>query len=194
MILISGHYTTHDLFLHRTKTEYSFSMKPLIQFLPLVLICFSSMLYGDPLRLEPLFKIERSKNANIIQYDAQLGPDGKLDTAEPVIAYWVRLAEQGQIQELSWLQKEFAFGFDADYDPVNDFVSIEMAVDIGRSIAVVRDGDRYRARTTIDGSDSYLEKIYIKARKRHFLIKVFYIDLFGKDSDTGEERYERFVP
>jgi len=169
-------------------------MKNLIRFLALALICISSMLYGDPLRLEPLFKIERSKNANIIQYDAQLGPDGKLDASEPVIAYWVRLAEHGQLEELSWLQKEFAFGFDADYDRANDFVSIEMAVDIGRSITVVRDGDSYRARTTIDGSDSYLEKIYIKARKRNFLIKVFYIDLYGKDSNTGQERYERFVP
>ncbi len=169
-------------------------MKNLIRSLALASIGLSSILYGDPLHPEPLFKIERSKNANIIQYDAQVGSDGRLDATEPVVAYWVRLAEQGQMQELSWLQKEFAFGFDADYDPANDSVAIEMAVDIGRSIMVVPDGDRYRARTTIDGSQAYLKKIYIKARKRNFLIKVFYIDLFGEDSNNGQERYERFVP
>jgi len=149
---------------------------------------------GDDLRREPLFKIERSKNANIIQYDAQIGPNGRIDADEPVIGYWVRLAEQGQFQELSWIQKQFAFGFDAAYDPESDTVSVELAVDIGRTISVIRDGARYRAVTTIAGSEAYLEKIFIKAHKSGFIITVEHIDLFGKEAETGAEKYERFIP
>jgi hypothetical protein len=166
----------------------------LILALGLALFSVSTALCSDPLRREPLFKIERSKNANIIQYDAQIGPDGKLDSKKPVVAYWVRLAEQGQLKELSWIQRKFAFGFDADYDPVTDSASMDMEVDIGRSITVIRDGDVYRAGTTIGGLESFLDRIYIQAHKHGLIINVEYVDVFGKDANTGEERFEHFVP
>lgn len=169
-------------------------MKLFFPCLALALISISTTLLSDPLVREPLFRIERSKNANIIQYDAQIGPDGKLDSKQPIVAYWVRLAEEGQVKPLSWLQRKFAFGFDADYDPVSDSASMEMEVDIGRSITVVRDGDTYRARTTIGRWDAFLDRIYIKAHKHGLLITVEYVDVFGHDVNTGEERFEHFVP
>jgi hypothetical protein len=160
----------------------------------LILLLVSAALCSDPLRSDPLFRIERNKNANIIQYDAQIGPDGKLDPKKPVVAYWVRLAEEGQVEKLSWIQRTFAFGFDADYDPETDTAPMDMAVDIDRSITVVRVGDVYRAKTTIDGAESFLDMIYIVAHKRGFLITVEYVDIFGKDATTGDERFEHFVP
>ena len=47
-------------------------MKPFLPCLALALISITTALLSDPLVREPLFRIERSKNANIIQYDAQL--------------------------------------------------------------------------------------------------------------------------
>lgn len=169
-------------------------MKQSIRYLALALLCVCATLRSEPLHRQALFHLERSKNANIIQYDVQIGPDGRLDPAKPVVAYWVRLAEQGQIQKLSWIQKEFAFGFDADYNAENDTVELEMEFDDERELTVVRDGDRYRARTTIAGSPAWLEKIYVKAHPRGFLVEVEYIDVFGADALTGEQRYERLVP
>jgi hypothetical protein len=166
----------------------------LILALGLALFSVSTALCSDPLRREPLFKIERSKNANIIQYDARIGPDGKLDAERPIVAYWVRLAEEGQVEPLSWLQRKFAFGFDAEYDPLTDSASMEMAVDVGRSIRVVRDGDVYRAMTNIGQWEAFLDRIYIKAHKHGLLITVEYVDVFGRDTKTGEERFEHFVP
>lgn len=171
-------------------------MKQFCQFLALTLalICISTTLHSQPMRHEPLFKIERSKNANIIQYDAQIGPDGKLDSNTPVVAYWIRLAEQGQVEKLSWIQRQFAFGFDADYDPVTDTASMKMKVGIDRSFTVIRDGDVYRARTTIAGAESFLDRIYIQAHKHGLLITVDYVDIYGRDTGTGDERFEHFVP
>ncbi|MFB3077782.1 MAG: DUF4833 domain-containing protein [Lysobacterales bacterium] len=63
-----------------------------------------------------LFKIERSKNANIVQYDARVLPDGKLDPDKPVVGYWIRLAEDGRKMKLRFLEKRFAYGFRAAYD------------------------------------------------------------------------------
>ena len=69
---------------------------------------------------QPLFIIERSKNANVVHYDARLNADGKLDPKEPVIAYWIMLAEDGRREDLNWIEKKKAYGFDIKPDPSGD--------------------------------------------------------------------------
>ena len=59
---------------------------------------------------ERLFVFERSTNKNYICYDVNI-KDGKLNTKEPVHAYWIRAEEGGEKKELSYLQFNFAFGF-----------------------------------------------------------------------------------
>ena len=46
----------------------------------------------------------------------------------------------------------------------------------------------------LDGAPSYLDRIYIAAHKHGFIINVEYVDIYGRDASTGEERYEHFVP
>ena len=148
---------------------------------------------GTPDR-QALFKIERNKNANIVQYDAQIGADGKLLKKEPVVAYWVRLAEKGQVEELSWVQKTFAYGFNVKHDLKNDTLELDMKADIGRPITVQRAGDGYRAAAQIDGSNAYIEKIFIHATGKGMSTTVNYIELHGDDAKTGEKRFEKTVP
>jgi hypothetical protein len=152
------------------------------------------LLYGEEVTRQHLFKIERSKNANIVQYDAQVSPDGKLLKKEPVAAYWIRLAEQGQVEKLSWIQRTFAYGFKAKLDRNRETAELDMAADFGRPIIIIREGDQYRATAPIDGSQSYLEKIFIQAHGKGIKVTVEYIELFGEDMETGEVRYQKFVP
>lgn len=142
----------------------------------------------------PLFKIERSKNANIIQYDARSGPDGKLLKKVPVVGYWIRLAEQGQVKELSWVQRTFAFGFKTRLAKDRNSAEMDMVGDLGAPVSVIRVCDEYRATAPIEGKTSYLEKIYIKASGKGISVKVEYIELFGKDIETGADRYQKIVP
>jgi len=51
------------------------------------------------------FTIQRSENANVVQYDVQLTPEGKLNPKEPIIAHWVMLGEERSKPGVS-----FAFG------------------------------------------------------------------------------------
>ena len=169
-------------------------MKRISRYLALTLIGISASAFGDFLEHQKLFWIERSKNENIIQYDARILPNGRLSPRNTVVAYWVRLAEQGQIEELTWMQETFAFGFEEQYDPDTDSATLEMAVDFGRELTVLRDGDRYRVKTTINGTPAYLEKVFIEAHKRAFLITVEYIDVYGADAASGEPLQERFTP
>jgi hypothetical protein len=160
----------------------------------LALICFPALVLAQTPDRQHLFKIERSKNANIVQYDAQVGSDGKLFKKEPVVAYWIRLAEQGQVEKLSWIQRTFAYGFKAKLDRDRETAELDMSADFGRPIMVIREGDQYRATAPIDGSQSYLEKIFIQAHGKGISVTVEYIELFGEDMQTGESRYQKFAP
>lgn len=153
----------------------------------------SALQAATPVR-QPLFKIERSKNANIIQYDAQVAPDGALLKKEPVVGYWVRLAEQGQVKKLTWLQKTFAFGFGTRLAGDRQSLEMKMKLDLGAPIEVVRDGGRYRATVPIEESPSWLEKIYINSKRKGMSVDIHFIELHGTDRETGEKRYQKIIP
>ncbi|NCF61732.1 MAG: DUF4833 domain-containing protein [Gammaproteobacteria bacterium] len=158
------------------------------------LIILPVVVFGSEPGRAPLFKIERNTNANIIQYDAQIGPDGRLLKKEPVVAYWIRLADKGQVQQLSWVQKTFAYGFDATLERDRNIAKLDMKAEIGRRITVKMEGSEYRATAEIDGAASFVEKIFIHATGKGMSTSVEYIELYGNDVETGEERFERFVP
>jgi hypothetical protein len=141
-----------------------------------------------------LFKIERSKNANIVQYDIQMKADGKLDPKKPVVAYWVRHAKDGQKEDLKWTEERFAYGFKTKYNAKTNTVKIDMVAKINRKITVLEVQGEYRAETIIDGQFAYLEKIFISSKGKGASTKVTSMELFGKDVKTGEDRYEKFKP
>ena len=165
----------------------------------LKLLLTAAMLYpamvfaGDGAR-DALFRIERNKNANIVQYDAQVAEDGKLDSKKPVVGYWIRLADKGQVQELTWIQDKFAYGFKAKLNKQDNTVTLDMVANLGRSIVVRQDGGDYRAVCRIDGVDSYVEKIFIHATGKGASTKVNYIELYGKAVNNGNDQYELFSP
>ena len=140
------------------------------------------------IKTSPLFIIERSKNANVVHYDARLTADGKLDPKEPVVAYWVRLAEDGRREELSWIQKKMAYGFTIKPDPLVDGYRMTMVAFPWRQITVKQEKDAVRAEAIIDGRPAVLEKMYINASDGLMGPKVHYIELYGKDLKTGEKR------
>ena len=144
-------------------------------------------------KTQPLFIIERSKNANVVHYDAQLTADGKLYPNEPVIAYWVLLVEDGRREDLNWIEKKKAYGFNIEPDPsVNGYKMTLVAVPQG-PITVRKDGDAVRAELVIDSHPAILEKIYINATDGLLGPTVHYIELYGKDLKTGEKRYQKIV-
>lgn len=157
-----------------------------------VLLFGPLILQADAADRQPLFKIERSKNANIVQYDAHIGPDGKLDHKTPVDVYWVRLAEQGQIKKLSWLQKTFVYGFKADLDRKTDSVTLDMNSNLSPPIKVERVSGTYQAVVEIDGKSSRLVKVFIHATGKGLATRLEYIEMYGTDLETGESIYQRF--
>ena len=146
------------------------------------------------IKTSSLFIIERSKNANVVHYDARLTDDGKLDPKEPVIAYWALLAGDGRREELNWIEKKLAYGFTVKPDPSVYGYKMTLVAAPEKQIAVKKEKDAVHAEAVINGRPSVLEKLYINASDGLTGPKVHYIEVYGKDLQTGEARREKMVP
>ncbi len=137
-----------------------------------------------------LFRIERSKNTNIIQYDLVLNEDGSIRDDKPVIGYWIRHAEEGQRKGLSWIQRKLAYGFKAKRQTDGSII-LDMNADIRRTIKVYERDGEWVTETRISGGTAIIQRIYVKSTPANPLPRVEYVDLYGIDVETGEEVHER---
>ena len=160
----------------------------------IAIVLIPALVHGKEPDRDALFHIERNKNANIVQYDAQLGTNGLLHAKEPVVAYWVRLAEEGQTKELTWVQRKFAYGFTVTLNEDENTAILDMAADLGRSIMVVLDGADYRAMVDINGVTSYVDKLFIQASGEGLSTRVDHIELYGTSVQDSSKQYERLTP
>jgi hypothetical protein len=137
-----------------------------------------------------LFIIERSKNANIVEYDAQISSNGKIHPEQPIIAYWILLAKDGKTQELSSLDKK-AYGFDCFFDSSTGEYQMIIRSFKKRNIKIYENNNTVKAEIIINGKPAYLDRIYIKAKETILLPSVEYIELYGKDKINNSIQYEK---
>lgn len=141
---------------------------------------------------QPLFRVERNKNANIVQYDAVLENREKLVPKQPVASYWVMLAEDGRREGLTSLDKR-AYGFKVLPEPSGSWL-LYLNATKDRSIRVVHWQGRWVAQILIKGRSAVLGRIYVFADESAFIPRVRWIDLFGVDMVTGAAVSERLEP
>lgn len=141
----------------------------------------------------PLFIIARSKNTNVVHYDARLTADGKLDPSEPVTAYWVMLAEDGRRKKLNWIEKRKAYGFTIKPGVSANSYTMTLVAYPEHQITVKQEDDAVRAETIINGRPAVLGKMFINASEGLFGPTVLSIEVYGKDLQTGEMLREKLV-
>ena len=156
--------------------------------LMLIYTLFTGSLYGA--QAQELFYIARSKNANIVRYDALLDAGGNISSAKPVDAYWVLLAKDGGREELSAFDRK-AYGYKCSAD--NSFKGYRLVVESfpKRPIKLYMAAKTAKAEIIINGAPAYLDKIFIAATSTLMLPKVHSIELYGKDKKTGAPVYEK---
>jgi Domain of unknown function (DUF4833) len=140
-----------------------------------------------------LFVIARSKNANVVHYDVSLERDGQLKD-EPVVAYWRMLAEDGRREELTWVERRFAYGFRITSKVSSQGFRMRPRAFEQREIAVRRgENGRYRAYLEIGGQRAILERIFVQT-DTGTLPSVRFVELVGLDAQTGQRVSERLKP
>lgn len=139
-----------------------------------------------------LFYLQRTPNANTIMYDLNI-KDGALDKDDPVHAYWIRYTEKKQKEELSFIQRKFAYGVKAK-DLGNNkfelhFVSYKkMPIYLEYSAAE----KTYHAYATVNNRYLRLSRIFIMINGGSFWSpNIEFVEIKGFDSATGKEVVER---
>jgi len=142
-------------------------------------------------RSVPLFTIEKSSNANRVQYEARVMWDGHIDPRQPVVAYWIMAAENGRRQELNILERAKAYGFTIHPDRIPDSYRLWVVSHREKEIHVYRYGGTVRAEAVIGGRMALVDKIFITMHKSFLLSLPDFGEMFGFDRETGEKRYEK---
>jgi hypothetical protein len=171
------------------------SMRSFVTALLLVILSLfpQSILAGSGDKISHLFFIERSKNKNLVHYDIRLTENSNLAEIKPVNVYWI--LENGRREELNPIEKKYAYGIVHQEKLDQNKFKVILAGLKRLEIVVERMNGSFRAMVSINGTESILEKIYIKSEeKRTGVPKVLYIDLFGWTKETGIPIRERIVP
>jgi len=144
---------------------------------------------ADPNRL---FVVERSLNANVVVYDAVRDTHGRLDSNDPVKAYWIMNAEHGQREPLNVIERLEAFGFKVARGPHGD-VELTVAALKSRPIRVRVVGRRVEALARIAGGPAVIRKVFVRTKAGH-PTQVESVELYGSRPGTGVAVHERLTP
>jgi hypothetical protein len=149
--------------------------------------------FGGEAPAERLFIIERSVNSNIVVYDANMVPGRLFNRARPVDAYWIMREQGSRREELNYIEKNRAYGF--DIEPVREGRHYRMAIRSFRDrlISIVMEKDRPRAIIDINGRRSYLSRIYIASSGSSNLPSVDHMVLHGVDTASGRRLLEKIT-
>ncbi|MFL9485478.1 DUF4833 domain-containing protein [Chitinophagaceae bacterium LWZ2-11] len=139
-----------------------------------------------------LLYLQRTSNTNTIICDLNYDSKGALNEDEPVHVYWIRYTEKGQNQELSYIQRVFAYGMKTKSEGGGKyslhFVSYKK---YPMTLMVGKDG-KYHVYGNINKKQVILHRIFIKINGGSFWSpNVEYVEVKGIDPDSGKDVVER---
>jgi len=141
-----------------------------------------------------LFVIARSKNANIVAYDAKRGPTGDWDNSEPVVAYWLLDGDKDKREELTAIERDRAYGIETRPGTAAGTYAMLFKAQPKRQFTVRMINGCPVATVSIGGHEAILRKLFIKSKETLVLPKVEYVEFFGEDAQTGAALREKFKP
>lgn len=146
-----------------------------------------------PKTKERLFFLQRNLNRNTIAYDLNLKSDGQIDANAPLEVYWMRYTggRNGVIEETTWFQRQFAFGYSSTKKGNNEFL-IKLVAYKERRIQLKQLNGTWVAIMKINGSDCRLTNVYVYADESGLMPDVKHVDLYGISLETGKAVKERF--
>ena len=143
---------------------------------------------------QPLFHIERTKNANKLYYEARIGADGKIDAEDPIKVYWIMWAKDstGKTTEgMNFIERAKVYGYNINPDSTGKIFKMTLKPFKDRLIKVYLKDNVAKAEMTINYRPAYFQKMFIYAKGDS---KPDSIRLSGYDVDSGKEIFEMFLP
>ena len=140
-----------------------------------------------------LFYLQRTTNTNTIIYELN-EKNGLPDKEDPVHAVWIRYPEHRQREELSFLQRHFAYGLRAE-DLGNDVYELRFVSYKKIPMYLKRSplDNRHHVYVRIDNRQAILDRIFIKINPggTFWSPNIEYLELKGTDVDSGKALMQR---
>ncbi|MDF1864229.1 MAG: DUF4833 domain-containing protein [Saprospiraceae bacterium] len=147
-------------------------------------------------RKKSLFFLQRNMNENTIVYDLNCLEDGTVNPKNPIDVYWMRYPgdKAPYRREITWIEKKFAYGYNSKQSKDGDGFEVELVSDDKRKIYLKRNTNgRYEPYMNINGKSCRLTNLYVYADLTNWWSDVIHVDIYGVDTLSGQEEYERFV-
>jgi len=144
-----------------------------------------------------LFYIQRTGSPNTVVYDAKIGADGQFQKDQPIDVYWLRFSENGQRQDLNYLQRTLAYGVKSSVsESTNEFI-FHLVSYSQRKFRLKKSAQgRPVVVMMLNGKEAYLKRVFIELEPTLFGLKpnIHFVEIFGVEVQTGRAAYEKFVP
>ena len=167
----------------------------------IVLLC---LLVNDLLAQEPafpvptgnpkqLFYLQRTPDANTVVYEVKY-VNNVFDTDDPVHPYWIRYTDNAKVEELTLLQRHFAYGVRTKKTGPDDYTLEFVAYKDIPIILKKEPSGKFAAYVTLNQKEAILEKIYLQINGGSFWSpNVEYAEFTGTDAATGATLVQRFM-
>ena len=146
---------------------------------------------GNP---KQLFFLQRNQNTNTVVYELNTKND-VLDTVAPVHIFWIDYAEKSQKEDLTAIQKKYAYGITSKRLAKDNYELLCVA-DKTMAMELAKDADeQFHVFTAINGKRAILSRVYLEIHGGSpFSPHVDYIELSGIDPETHAEVSEKRMP
>lgn len=140
-----------------------------------------------------LFYLQRDPDSNTIIYALNL-ENGELNRTNPVLAYWIRYADAGQIQKLSFIQRKMAYGINVkELAPDLYEMHIQAYKPLKITLSKNEKTGKYQAFVTVKDKIILLDRIFVRINGGSlFKPNVQYIEVCGHHTENGKEINYRF--
>ncbi len=143
-----------------------------------------------PVPNEPnqIFYLQRDPDSNTIVYTLNI-ENGILNESEPVHQYWIRYAENGEKQKLSFIQRKMAYGIHFNKLDTDIF---ELYVQAYKPLKILlsknANSEKYQASVKVQDMDILLSRFFVRIKGGSlFKPNVKYIEISGKNKATGKK-------
>ncbi len=141
------------------------------------------------------FYVQRTPNTNTIMYELNM-KNGVLDDDNPIHVYWIRYTEGGKTQELSYIQRKFAYGVKVTKLGVEKYKLLFAAYDKIPFYLMKSTAGIFHTYVELDGKMIVLKRLYIRIDPggTFWAPNVKYVEFKGTDVASGKEVIKRINP
>ena len=138
-----------------------------------------------------LFYLQRPANTNTLIYALNL-VNGVLDQERPIHIYWISYAKKGQQEELTDLERKYAYGIKLNKIAENEF---EFYLVSYKNLKLkLKEGDdkQFHVYGEVNNKQLIIERIYLAVKGGSlFKPKIEYVEIKGVEVSTGVVVEER---